>query len=204
MWFGRTLLVSNDTLNSKKTEVKEDFYSSSGHSLFLSYNLFSFKLPELCIFWKSKYFNKLAQEHCSILDTSISLMLRSNPALAFSSTAVCTSSNQSLFQCHFFYLRKQHNGWERNAPATCTLSWLILFCGQSWWKDWHWFVQYHEILRYETRCSIVHPLLCSEVNTASLEETALEKLYKRKGIACLQRLRRLTWCFPLAIQPWPC
>lgn len=101
-------------------------------------------------------------------------------------------------------MRKHHNGWERNAPATtCTLPWLILFCVQSGWKDWHWFVQYHKILGYETRCSIVHPLPCSEANTASLEESALERLYKRKGITCLQCLTRLTWCFPLAIQSMP-
>lgn len=102
MWFGGTLLVSNCKqwyISRKENFGEEKFYSSSGHSLLLSHNLFSFQLPEL---WKSKYFNKLAQEHCSVLDTSVSLMLRSSPAPAFSYTAVCTSSNQSLFHCHFF------------------------------------------------------------------------------------------------------
>lgn len=46
--------------------------------------------------------NTLLNWHKGIVVTSVSLMLRSNPAPPFSYTAVCTSSHQSLFECHFF------------------------------------------------------------------------------------------------------
>lgn len=132
LWSVRTLLAiaSSGILHSKKNKVEEQFYYSSGHSLLLSYNLFSFQLPEL---WKSKYFNKSTQGHCSVLDTSVSLMLRSNPAPAFSHTAVCTSSHHLLFQCHIYIWGNSiKDGGERHQQLSVYYQhWMYFVCSQD-------------------------------------------------------------------------
>lgn len=184
----------------RKLRWKRSFILHQDTAYLISYNLFTFQLPEL---WKSKYFNKLAQEHCSVLDTSASLMLRSNPAPASSYPAVCTSSHRSLFQCHFFAwgnIIMDGEEMHQQLPAHYLDSFYFVSSqGQRTGIGLYKIIKYWGMKRDAALC-----ILCSEVTTASLEGTALEKLYKRKGIACLQCLKRLTWCFPLAVQSLPC
>lgn len=106
------------------------------------------------------------------------------------------------FSVSHFCLREQHKERGRNASASiiCIQPWLDVSRVQSECRHWHWFVPYHKIPRHETlQCAYASPR--SEMSTANLEGTALEKLSKKKGITCLQRLTSLTCSFSLANQP---
>lgn len=137
-------MASNGILHSKKNEVEEQFHYLSGHGLLLSYNLFLFQLPEL---WKSKYFNKLTQGPCSVLDTSVSIMLRSNSAPAFSHTSVCTSSHQLLFfQCHIFIWGNsiKDGGEMHQQLSVYNHSWMYFVCSQDAGTG----IDFYKIIKY--------------------------------------------------------